>query len=146
MKYGIFIMPLHYFCLLTIVNFISPNYARLSVSSLAVWLPWAYFLSISFSSWTFFLPNYAKYALGPMSECSCWTCIHYFVQLNLNYICQVNDIHLVWIMHSFHTSRLSHDPLIWFTLPGMRKESSMAICGLIYGRRWPPILISDIQD
>ena len=68
----------HLLCLCTIfaywpqiVNFIRPNYAQLSVTSLAVWLPWAYFLcfSISFSLLTFVLPNFATYALGPMSEC-----------------------------------------------------------------------------
>ena len=62
------------------MNFISPNYAQSSafvliefIGSLAVWLPWAYFLCffISFSLLTFFFPNFAKYALGPMSECSC---------------------------------------------------------------------------
>ena len=60
-------------CWPQIVNFISPNYAQSSVSSLAGWLPWAFFLcfSISFSSLTVFFPNFAKYALGPMSECSC---------------------------------------------------------------------------
>ena len=42
------------------------------------------------------------------------------------------------VMHSFHTSWLTHDPLIWFILPGMREESSMAICGLICGRWRPP--------
>ena len=66
-------------CWPQIVNFISPN-SRSSVfvqikfiGSLPVWLPWAYFLcfSVSFSLLTFFLPNFAKYALKPMSECSC---------------------------------------------------------------------------
>ena len=90
MKYEILIMPLNYFCLLitdsefqplpVFFYFNSPNYAQSSVfvqikyiGSLAVWLPWAYFLcfSVSFSLLTFFLPNFAKYALRPMSECSC---------------------------------------------------------------------------
>ena len=67
----------HLLCLCTIfacwpqiVNFISPNYAQSSgfvqtkfIGSLAVWLPWAYFLlflfrNISFSLLTFFLPNF----------------------------------------------------------------------------------------
>ena len=40
-------------------------------------------------------------------------------------------------MYSFHISRLTQDPLIWFILPGVHKESAMAVYDLICGPWWP---------
>ena len=57
----------------------------------------------------------------------------------------ISQAMLLSVMYSFHRSRLSYDPHIWLTLPGMRKESSMAIYGLICGRHTPPILIGDYK-
>ena len=55
---------------------------------------------------------------------------------------------LFQLMYSFHTSRLSQDPLIWFALPGMRKESSMALCGLYVaaGGRLPAVTAGDCRS